>query len=298
MGDLNEWAERRDALIQLAAARDAGLTDAQVWRRSNNDLYRRMRRGVYAINGAAPTWRQAVRAVLLAHGSDVFASNDSAVRLLGGSLRQPSERIHVCGDIDSRVRLDGVVGHRSRTLEPHDVTERFGIACTSPVRTVLDMSGSLSVEELGELVDDFQRRRLLRLEELRARIDRTLPAPGRSMKKLRAVLAVRIPGYDPGESDLEGKIMRALTQHGLPLPAQQHRVNLCGSRYRLDFAWPTQRVYLEGNGFGWHQLSTDLDSDARRQNRLVIDGWRPIEITWHMSGEEIAATVRAVLGDA
>ena len=66
-------------------------------------------------------------------------------------------------------------------------------------------------------------------------------------------------------------------------------------RYRIDFAWPDRKLYLEGNGFGFHHLSTDLDSDARRQNELVLDGWVPIEITWRMSATEIATTIRRYL---
>ena len=74
---------------------------------------------------------------------------------------------------------------------------------------------------------------------------------------------------------------------GLPQPTQQHKVEVGPRRYRLDFAWPDRKLYLEGNGFGWHSLSSDLDRDARRQNELVLDGWCPIEITWRMSDEEI-----------
>jgi very-short-patch-repair endonuclease len=66
-------------------------------------------------------------------------------------------------------------------------------------------------------------------------------------------------------------------------------------RYRIDFAWPDRRLYLEGNGFGWHMLATDLDSDARRQNELVLNGWIPIEITWRMTDAEIGNTIRRFL---
>jgi hypothetical protein len=38
-----------------------------------------------------------------------------------------------------------------------------------------------------------------------------------------------------------------------------------------------------------------LDSDARRQNDLVLDGWVPIEITWRMTDNEIATTIRRFL---
>ena len=115
------------------------------------------------------------------------------------------------------------------------------------------------------------------------------------MKKLRIILAARIPGYDAGESDLEGRIARIIDRAGLERPAQQHRVRYDANRYRIDFAWPDRKLYLEGNGFGFHRLSSDLDKDAMRQNELVLDGWTPIEITWRMSDSLIAETIRRFL---
>jgi hypothetical protein len=203
--------------------------------------------------------------------------------------------IHVIGPISRMVRLAGVTCHRSMTLEATDVIRRQGISCTSPLRTVIDMSGSLTVKALGKLVDHFLRNRQLTLEDLRERVGRSRPAPGRSIKRLRAVLAARIPGYDPGESELEGRIARIIDRAGLPRPTQQHRVRYEGERYRIDFAWPDRKVYLEGNGFGFHRLSSDLDSDAVRQNELVLAGWTPIEITWRMSDNTIETTIRRFL---
>jgi very-short-patch-repair endonuclease len=167
--------------------------------------------------------------------------------------------------------------------------------CTSPLRTVIDLSGTLSVPELGKLVDYFLRNKLLHLAALRSRVSRTRPAPGRSVRKLHAVLRDRIPGYDPGESELEGRLARLIIRAGLPVPRQQHRVSYGSTRYRVDFAWPERKLYLEGNGFGWHQLSSDLDSDAVRQNEFVLDGWRPIELTWRMTDDFIESTLRRFL---
>jgi hypothetical protein len=113
--------------------------------------------------------------------------------------------------------------------------------------------------------------------------------------KLRKVLAMRLPGYNPGESALEARIARIIDAHCLPRPTPQYRVRYGGTRYRLDFAWPDRQLYLEGNGFGFHALASDLDRDARRQNDLVAEGWLPIEITWRMTDLEIAATVRRFL---
>lgn len=239
-----------------------------------------------AVNGTPPSWRQAVRAVLLSCGDDVAASHATGLRLLGGRILE-SSWIEVVAPLARQVRLDGVRAHRSGILEPGDIILVQGMRCTSPLRTVIDLSGVLGWKQLGEVVDDLVRRKLLDLESLRARVNRLRPAPGRKVSALRAVLASRIPGYDPGESQLEARIMLVLIDNGLPLPSQQHKIEIGDRRYRLDFAWPERMLYLEGNGFGWHSLSSDLDRDARRQNELVLQGWCPIEITWQMPDEEI-----------
>jgi hypothetical protein len=215
--------------------------------------------------------------------------------MLGSAPSTISEFIHVIAETAHRISLDGVVGHRSGVIEEGDVIIRDGMRCTSPLRTVLDLSGPMSATELGKVVDDFLRRKLLGLEELRERVDRTRPAPGRSVVTLRQVLEKRLPGYDPGESELEGRIARIIDTNGFPRATHQHRVSYGNRRYRIDLAWPDRRLYLEGNGFGWHMLATDLDGDARRQNELVLDGWAPIEITWRMTDAEIANTIRRFL---
>ena len=221
-------------------------------------------------------------------------SHESAAWVLGAPC-PPDDRIHISGPMQRVVRLPGVRAHRSATFEEGDTVTRHGMRCTSPLRTVLDLSGSLSPADLGKLVDHFLRSKVLRLEELRGRVSRTRPAPGRSVRTLQHVLRDRIPGYDPGESDLEARLAQIILRAGMPLPTQQHRVSYGPDRYRIDFAWPDRRLYLEGNGFGWHQLSTDLDHEAVRQNELVLDGWRPIELTWRMSDAFIERTLRRFL---
>ncbi|MGD9995599.1 MAG: hypothetical protein AB7L17_02925 [Ilumatobacteraceae bacterium] len=232
--------------------------------------------------------------MLLASGDHVAAARLTALRLMDGP-RFDVECIQVITTLDRQVRLPGVVAHRSGTIEDGDIVRRDGMPCTSPLRTVVDLSGALTDDELGRVIDDFLRRRMLRLDALRSRVNRMRPAPGRSVARLRRVLAARIPGYDPGESELEARIRRLLDSEGLPPPTQQLRVQFGRRGYRLDFAWPDRKVYLEGNGFGCHSIATDLDRDARRQNELVLDGWRPIEVTWRMPDVEIAGTLRRFL---
>jgi hypothetical protein len=293
--DRFRWAERHDGLITTDIARKSGQSKRQSASERASGRIRQVRRGVAVVNGAPPTWRQAVRAVLLVCDENVAASRYTALVLLGGAPSTNSEHIHVIADTPHRIALEGVLSHRSGIIEDGDVVIRDGMRCTSPLRTVIDLSGPMNATELGKVVDDFLRRNLLKLEALRERADRTRPAPGRSVATLRKVLVERLPGYDPGESELEGRIARIIDAHGLPRPSHQHRVSFGKRRYRIDLAWPDRRLYLEGNGFGWHMLATDLDGDARRQNELVLDGWVPIEITWRMTDVEIANTIRRFL---
>ena len=288
------WAERRDGLMTSEVLGMDGQTRRRRDREQFDGHLRRVRRNVFAVGGAPRSWMQEVRAVVLAAGPNVAASNQTALRLLGGD-RMESEAIHVIAPLLRQVRMPGVIAHRSGYIAPGDLTARNGIPCTSPVRTVVDLSGALHDESLGRAGDDLIRRRLLDLDALRLRVSQLRPAPGRSVARLRRVLAARIPGYDPGESELEGRIRRIIDRAGLPVPSHQLRVEFGGVRYRIDFAWPERHVFLEGNGFGFHSMATALDRDARRQNEMVLVGWRPLEVTWRMSDAEIESILRRAL---
>jgi very-short-patch-repair endonuclease len=291
---LESWAERRDGLLTTNVARTT-VSRRQMAQRKQSGIWRQVRRNVMAVGGSPRSWQQAVRAVLLSCGSGVVASWWTAIRLHGGTVPHAfTDGIHVSGSLHRMVRMDGVVHHRSSTFIDEDIVARSGMRCTSTVRTVIDVSGALSVGDLGDIVDDFLRRRVLVLDELRARVGDMRPAPGRSIKKLRAVLAARIPGYDPGDSHLETRIALLIASGRILAPVQQFRIAFGAVRYRLDFAYPELKVYLEGNGFGCHSIASDLDSDARRQNHMVIGGWRPLELTWRMTDSEILATMRAL----
>lgn len=293
--EMYRWAERHDGLLTVAVLHRAGWTDAAIDYHRSTGRLRPIRRGVVAINGTPPTWRQAVRAVLLGAGVCAALSHETAVRVLLGWIGDDEEQIHVLVALGHQVVLDGVRCHRSGLIEPGDIVCRGELTCTSPLRTVIDLSGSWSVKRLGLLVDEFMRRSMLDLSELRRRVDGLRPAPGRSVATLRAVLSRRPGRYHPGESPLEARIAQVIIAEQLPPPVQQLKWSVDGHRYRFDFAWPDQRVYLEGLGFGFHSMASDLEDDARRQNDLVADGWRPIEITWGMSDREIGQAIRRLL---
>ena len=291
-------AEGRDGVIAGADARAAGLSKYQVHRRRTTGRWRSVRRDVMVVVGAPPTWRQAVRATVIAAGGGIVASHSTVARLYGVPVDDGTDSadrvIEVLGPLGRGVRLDGVVGHRSGQLPSIDVTTCAGIPCTTPTRLVLDLSGRLDDDALGSLIDELIRRRLVDLEVLRARSRLLRPGPGYSPKRLQRVLALRPARHDPGESVLEARIMAIILRCGFPAPVQQLSVVIGRRSYRLDFGYPDQLVYLEGDGFGYHCTATDLDRDARRRNALVVDGWRPLTFTWRMTDDELVAVLDGV----
>jgi very-short-patch-repair endonuclease len=67
------------------------------------------------------------------------------------------------------------------------------------------------------------------------------------------------------------------------LPERQFEVTVSGRRFFLDMAYPTEQIFIEGDGFGVHGGRTTFESDRDRQNLLVVAEWRPLRFTWHQA---------------
>jgi hypothetical protein len=292
---LEDLAEAQDGVVSLAQAAGAGVRAGQIaWRRASG-RYRRCRRGVVHVAGAPPTWRQTLRIAALAAGTTVVVSHASAVRVLGLEM-PPSEHprwrrdgafLELSAPDPRHVRLSGVRGHRSGMWEVGDTVVVDGMTVSSPLRTVIDLSSRLGVEGTGRLVDDMLRRKLVTIAQLRDRLASLRPAPGRSVRVLRVVVAARDDSFDAGESTLESRIRRVVRRKGFPSPVGQHPVIGPSFSVRLDFAYPDVKVYLEGDGFGFHRMVSDLDRDVRKRNGLVARGWIGLHFTWRMKDAEI-----------
>lgn len=291
MASYHQLAERQHGVFSVA---QSGLTRDQIAARVARGELERARVGVYRIGGSPPTWEQAVMAACLV-GPPAWASHGTAARLWRLRHAPAEERLHVVTPADQRLRQPGVIAHRSTLLAPSDLTVHCGIPVLSVARTFAEIAGTLGCRRLGESVDDALRRRLLHLERLRACHAR-LAGPGRRrLRDLRRVLAQRLPGYDPGESDLEIRALRALVRGGLPVPSQQHRVLVRGRTYRLDLAYPEARVGIELLGWAYHGPRSAFDGDRARTTDLQADGWTILEFTSATTDEELLRVVRSIL---
>lgn len=249
---------------------------------------------VFAVPGAPLTWHQHVLACVFAAGPQAVASHTTAGVLWQFPLLD-AETTEVSTARPRRARIRGVHVHRTLAFLAEEHTIRGGIPVTTPARTIVDLSARLSTFQLGVITDDALRRNTLTLTQLRRCIAGLRPGPGRRTSQIHEVLSARLPGYDPGDSDLELRVLRAIVGAGLPEPVQQHWVRFASGRYRIDFAYPAVRLAIEVDGFGPHATRSVFDSDRVRVNDLVLGGWTVVRFTSNTTDEQIGTTVAAAL---
>jgi hypothetical protein len=157
------------------------------------------------------------------------------------------------------------------------------------------VSGALGFSDTGKCIDDALRRQLLTIDGLRATVAR-LAGPGRRrLRVVRSALVERLPGYDPGDSNLEVQALRALAAAGLPAPVQQHRILVGGRLRRIDLAYPDELVAIELDGWTWHGNIDAFHADRATRNELTARGWAVLQITADATPEAVARWVAATL---
>jgi hypothetical protein len=117
-------------------------------------------------------------------------------------------------------------------------------------------------------------------------------APGRHPSKLWTLLGERGSETALAESRPEIRLGRLLASAGLPEPVQQHWVRVRTERFRLDFAYPEQKVAIEYDGWDAHRSRGAFDRDRRRDRLLQLAGWTVLRFTSRSSDAEILDAVR------
>jgi hypothetical protein len=141
-------------------------------------------------------------------------------------------------------------------------------------------------------VDDALRRKLVTLRAL-ARVADALDGKGRLRCTVtRGILRARQPGFDPGGSPAELRIVRLLVRAGLPKPVQQWRVRFEGRTARADLAYPELGIVMEYDGWDYHSPRTVFDDDRPRGNDFELAELTVLRFTSASTDDYIVATVR------
>lgn len=184
----------------------------------------------------------------------------------------------------SRPRRAGVVGHRSRLL-PGEVTTLEGLVLTSRVRTWLDLSKELTVEDLTVIADHLIRIPRQQYEgrsepyatqdELDAIIG--LHPGQRGIRTAREALRLSRVGAD---SPPETQLRLALAAAGLPEPeVNAPIVDDDGVlHHEPDLGYRKYRVAVQYEGAG-HSDPEQVARDISREEQTRALGWTEVRIS-------------------
>ncbi len=292
LGRLDEIASSQWSLVTRAQLVDGGLSKPQIITLLRARVLRPVSRGVYAFVGAPRSWQQTAYAAVLAAGEGAVACQATAARLWA-FMYLPAESIDVTIESDIQPGMKGV--HRTTILPEEDVTERSGIPCTSFERTLCDCTTILSQFQLGRVLDDGLRRKVVSLDALTRCVFRLDSGPRRRLRVIQDLLSERDASFNPGGSASELRILAVFREAGIPAPVQQFPVRVDSHPYELDFAWPDLRVFAEYYGLAVHSGASAVAHDSDRLTAMVGQDWRPLVFTDQTPDHEIIKRTREAL---
>lgn len=273
-----DMARTQHGLFTTRQALASGVTSRQLWRRVTKGELLQVRRSVWALAGAPTSYEQHVLAALLAAGGPSWASHRTAAKLWGLRVPRPNA-VDVLTMRGRRLHLAGVQHHQSGEVRLTDIGRVRGVNVTGVGRTLVDCTPWLPEQLLVQAVDDATRRGLLptgTLGDALTNLDRGRQTGRHLVVPVRPVAADR----DPGGSDRELDVLAILTAAGVPLPAQQLRVELPSGPRFLDFGYEWAKVGLEFDGFAEHGLiRSTFDDDRERDAELQLAGWLMLHFT-------------------
>lgn len=256
-------AARQYSLVTRRQWLDQGLSEKQLDRAISSSAVFVVHPGVYGLRGSKPAHERDVMAACLATGG--VASHRCAAHLWRfRKFERPVVEVMVAKG--HTPTLPGVVVHRTRSLEAFERTFVGAIPATTQARTLLDLASVTPGLVEGALDGALHRRRL----SLRS-MERVLERAGECHpggRLLAPLVAARLAGRRPTESELEDDLLAVIRRFGLPEPVPQypHRGR------RIDFAYPDLVLGIEANSVQAHSAKEDVQRNAEKANDL-IDWW-------------------------
>lgn len=233
-------------------------------------------------------------AAVLACGDGAVISHRSAAALMGLLDRAPAS-IDVTAAGQRGRKIDGIRSHDVRVPQPWEVGAFDGVPCTSPARTLVDVSGEVGTRTLRSCFERAAAKRLLDLDAIEA----SFRPSRRGAPSLRALIDEWRPALPAGaqprlKSPLEAMVLPLLAKQGLPAPRCNAPVELIEGRIEVDFLWPEQRFVLEADSRDFHGTEVAFERDRWRDRELMRVGYASLRVTKRQAETETAAIVEAI----
>jgi hypothetical protein len=226
--------------------------------------------GVYSLGHADLSREARWIAAVYAAGKHAALGHRSATALL--ELRRYAPPIPQVIVPRRHRPIAGIELHSCRRLDPRDVTEFRGIPVTTVARTLVDLTDSLTAEELANLIHEAAFRNRFNLTATRAAMQR---ANGRhNLDRLHEAIEAHLAGSAGTMSGNETAFLALLARNGIPKPiANTHVLG-----HRVDCVWPDLKLVVEVDGPG-HRRPRTRRQDEQRDRELEAAGYRVLRFT-------------------
>lgn len=264
---LNEYLRCQDGVLTLAQARRAGLSLEAVQRRVRSGHWRRCARGVYFVDDRPFTDAARIRSTVWGYGRHAAASGMAAAWWLGLTKFAP-DIVEVTVPRSSHGRSHAGSRLRRRDLDTADVVVHRRLRVTALPLTVIE--AAVLPRRNANLMDSALQRHVELRELWRAHL--------RNKGRYGSPAARRLlqAASDGARSEAERLLVKLLRQAGIT----GWRTNYPIGGYKVDVAFPKQKVAIEVDGLASHSDVNDFHQDRVRQNNIALLGWQVLRFTW------------------
>jgi len=279
---LDDWLSGHAGVVSRPALRSMGFSSSAAARLLDGGRFEQVVRGVYR-SRAFPMGRTQLMVAACLHVPDGAIGFTTAGQLLG-YRRMSDRRIHLLVPHGSSPKIPGVVVHRCRRIDPIDLAARRkdGIRLTSPPRTLHDAASIIGADGTESVIEQALAEQWCTIETLMATSRRLYHGNRPGSAVFERVIASRPAWRGTARSDLEREVRAAIAEAGLPAPEVNLKMVLpSGDPIEIDLAWPHWRIAVEVDHPFWHDLSTAIARDKRRDRKLQALGWTTPRLTQH-----------------
>jgi very-short-patch-repair endonuclease len=264
---LEDYLRDHDGVITLAQAMRSGLSQDAVNRRVRSGQWLRCSPGVFFADDRPFTDASRIRVAVWSYGTKAAASGLAAAWWHGVTRFAP-DVIEVTVPKVSNHRARFGVRTRRRDLAPKDIVERNGLRVTALPLTVVEAAARRGG---GARLMDSALQRHVELPQL-------WKAHLRNKGRHGSPAARRLlhAACDGARSEAERLLIKLLRDNNIT----GWKANYPLAGYKIDVAFPGEKVAVETDGWAFHSSQEDFQNDRERQNKIALLGWKVLRFTW------------------
>ncbi|WP_300013078.1 type IV toxin-antitoxin system AbiEi family antitoxin domain-containing protein [Pseudonocardia sp.] len=274
---------RQAGVISAAQAVAAGMSMRTVQRRVRAGRWVALHPGVYLVGGHRLTDEARIRAAWLWAGESSLVTGPAAAYWHRMLDRAPDD-VEITVPRRTHLRPQPGIMLRRRDMWPVDRVVARHVGVSAEPLTALETAVALPD---GSVFLDRALQKHVRFPTLYRAYCRNMGRHGASAAG-RLISAAA----DRADSVAERLLVTLLRQAGIAGWVLGYPFG----RYRIDLAFPAQKVAIEVDGWAWHVDAERFRADRRKGNAITRGAWDLLRFTWHDLDSRPAETVAEITG--